>query len=102
MASNVGEPDVAVPAKDAKWEKVDARLKAPPGDKNATFHTWTAFCNKVSVEILMTKEAQFQMSGFGDNDKEIEQNVSGFFSRMRKSYKVLRRAWELGRAEFGD
>lgn len=84
----------------AHTEKED---KAPlPAIHAPRFHTWTSFCNEMSVRLLMTPQGYHLLSSFGDNATEIANNLTGFYGTMHKSYCAMRAAWEKGLAEFGE
>lgn len=81
---------------------VEAPKAAAPAKEPTGFHSWTAFCNAVSVEILMTQQGRGLLASFGTSDEDIAANFTGFHGIMAKAYKVLRMAWKHGITEFGE
>lgn len=71
--------------------------------KARAFMSWTEFCNKVAVEMCLSRNGT-QLLGTFDEDmvrQNPERAVSPFLSIMRKAYSTLRLAHEIGAKEFG-
>jgi hypothetical protein len=67
----------------------------------AGYHSWTAFCNAVSIQLMFTPQGHAIMASFGNSDSDIAQGFVGFYGNMAKAYKAMRLCHKKGVEEFG-
>lgn len=112
--------ETARKAKAEKKARQDAEMRArllakgvTPADQQAKFvldpdadlagyHSWTSFCNAVSIQLMFTPQGHSVMASFGNSDADIAANFMGFYGIMAKAYKAMRLCHQKGLTEFQE
>lgn len=73
------------------------------GAKTRQFLSWTEFCNKVAVEMVLTSQGLMYLGNLTNVEAESDPKkaCSPFYSQMRKAYVIMRASHEAGSKDLG-